>query len=153
MINTLYPGKFRNMNKPFYPFFKFNKSTKVGELSYFTLYYIVYLVFFFKIDPWVRGEVFKGKVDFLLFRVEMNNFESNVLTFFYIILRSGYMAPTHIVNMQKSVKTTKVDKSTEGCKTLYTAFNCVTNLGMLEKLLFAAVYLLFKETTPGKYNF
>ena len=60
--------------------------------------------------------MFERKVDSLVFRIKSNYFKLNFLSFFYEILWTSYMSPAHIIDMQKTVETAKIDKSTETCK-------------------------------------
>src|SRR5574344_1270540 len=101
------------MDKAFNPLFQLYESAEIGELRDFAFYNVVDVIFFLKVHPRIFREMLERKVDALLGRIHADNLKLDLLSFLYEILRTGNMAPTHIVDMKQSVESTKVDERTE----------------------------------------
>ena len=121
------------MYEAFDAFFQFDKGAEIGQFGYAAFYDIVYVVFFFKMQPRIFIEVFKRQIDALFGRIQADNLERNLLSFFDEILRPGYVSPAHIVYMQQSVETAQIDKGAEACKAFYRAGYRVADRYAVEK--------------------
>ena len=140
------------MNKTFNTFFKFDESTEICKLSYFSLDYIIYMISFLKVDPWIFCKVLERKVDSLFCRVKADNLKFNFLTFLYKILWTCNVTPAHIIDMEKTVKSAKIDECTETCKALYSSLYSVTNLDVVEEFFTLCINLFFKISSAVNNN-
>ena len=151
LVDFLSPTEFRNMGKTFNSFFQFDKGTKISKFCNCTFNNILNMILIFKMNPRIFRKMLKGQIDSFIFRIETNNFKFYFLTFFYKVFRTGYMTPTHIVNMQKTVESAQINKSTETCKRFYSSFYSIANLSFFKELIPAFIHCFF-EIFSAVYN-
>src|SRR5574344_1282740 len=117
LVDFLCPAEFRNMGKTLDSLFQFDEC--------------------FEVNPRIFAEVFERKIDAFFCRIKADNFELNLLSFLYEILRAGNVTPAHIVDMKKSVETAEINESSEACKALYSSLYGVTDLGVCKESIAA----------------
>src|SRR5574344_461251 len=137
LVDFLCPAEFRNMGKTLDSLFQFDECSEVCEFCNCSLNDIIYMIFFFEVNPRIFAEVFERKIDSFFCRIKADNFELNLLSFLYEILRAGNVTPAHIVDMKKSVETAEINESSEACKALYSSLYGVTDLGVCKESIAA----------------
>ena len=75
--------------------------------------------FVLKVNPRVFGKMLERKIDSLIAGIKPDYLELDFLPFFDKILGARNVSPAHIVDVQKPVKTAKIDKRAKAGKTFY----------------------------------
>ncbi len=147
VVDPLGPGQLGDMGKTLDAGLDFDECTEGGDFGHRCLDGVTDIVFLFKGGPGLFLHVLQGQVELLGFGIDVDKPELYNLSLLHEILRTGDMAPAHVIDMQQSIKTAKVNEGTEGGKGFDHTFDNVTDLNGGEELLFIFLDFLVKVLT------
>ena len=152
LVNLLYPRELADVSQAFDSFFQLDEGTKVGELGNSTLYYVIYVVLVFKVQPRIFAEVLQRKIDALLFWVKADNLQLDFLTLLYKVLRTSYVTPAHVIDVQQSIEATQVNEGTKAGEALYSTLNGITNGDVVKECVTIGLHGLLKVLAAVYYH-
>ena len=114
IVHPAGPGELTDVCKAFDTRLDFNESTKSGDFGHRSGDGITNVVLCFEVEPGIFLHMLEAQVDLLGLWVNVDQSQLDNLALLHKVLGTGDVAPAHIVDMKKAVKSTEVDECTKG---------------------------------------
>src|SRR5215471_8806042 len=135
--NTLGPGQLSDVDQPFYTRFQFDERAVRHEVDHLAFDLGTHWIFLLDRIPWIGQLLLQAKADALLFAVDVENNDIDVLPDSEKFGRMTDASPAHISDVEQAIDSVQIDKRAEIRDILDGAFANIARCHLSEEFLTA----------------
>jgi len=151
MVDAFCPGHLADVDQALDAWFKLYEGTVAHDVNDSTRVLLVDVVALINRFPRILRKLFESKCNLLLFAVNMQDLDFDLLINLDHFRWMADSFPAHIRDMQQAVDTTKVNERTEFGDILDNALACLTNFQVSQQCV-AIFFALLLDKRPAANN-
>src|SRR6266446_315604 len=152
MRDLLVPAHFRDVYQAFDALLELDEYAVVHHADDFAVYFAACRIFFGGVHPWIRLQLLQTERDALLFFVELEDDDVQLLLRLYHVRRMLDAAPAQVREVQQAVDSTEIDESAVLRHVLHVPVHDLAFGERFHQRGALGVQLFFKNRAPADHH-